>query len=66
MQNKLKLTLTIQEIQALHVLLNRAHSKTFSDFVQTDTPDNHLFREVCILQRMLDRNHIGGIDPAES
>jgi hypothetical protein len=62
MQNQIKLTFTIQEIQALHLLLNRAHSKTFSDFVETDTPSNHLFREVCVLQRMLDRNNVGGIE----
>jgi hypothetical protein len=62
MPNQIKLTFTIQEIQALHLLLNRAHSKTFSDFVETDTPSNHLFREVCVLQRMLDRNNVGGIE----
>lgn len=66
MQNKIKLTFTIQEIQALHLLLNRAHSKTFSDFVETDTPSNHLFREVCVLQRMLDRNHIGALSSDDS
>jgi hypothetical protein len=66
MSNKIKLTITAQEVQALHVLLNRAHSKTFSDFVLSDTPNNHLFRQVQILQRMLDRNGVGNYDILET